>query len=111
MLRAEGWWRLMREIMTPEQVAEDLQLNTDTVYRLIRQHRLAASRIGRTYRIPKADVEHFLLAHSNRSQVRGTLFRQVLSIAERNPGLSSDEILDELEVIDAARQRAPIPEG
>lgn len=29
----------MREIMTPAQVAEYLQLNTDTVYRLIRSHR------------------------------------------------------------------------
>lgn len=33
----------MCEIMTPEQVAEYLQLNTDTVYRLIRQKQLAAS--------------------------------------------------------------------
>lgn len=47
----------MREIMTPEQVAEYLQLNTDTGYRLIRQKKLPAAQIGRAYRIPGEDVE------------------------------------------------------
>jgi excisionase family DNA binding protein len=87
----------MKEIMTPEQVADYLQLNTDTVYRLIRQRKLAATRIGRTYRVLKEDLELFLLAHSTRPIVRQTLFRRVLEIGERNAGLSSDEILDELE--------------
>src|SRR3954454_23658942 len=88
----------MREIMTPEQVADYLQLTTDTVYRLIRHNQLAASQIGRTYRIPKEDVENFLLAHSNRPQVREALFSRVMKIAEHNPTLDSDEVLEELEV-------------
>jgi excisionase family DNA binding protein len=96
----------MREIMTPEQVASYLQLNTDTVYRLIRQHKLAAAKIGRTYRIPREDVESFLLAHSTRPRVRQALFRRVLSVAERNPGVSSDEILEELEALDEERKGA-----
>jgi excisionase family DNA binding protein len=99
----------MREIMTPEQVAEYLQLNTDTVYRLIRGHQLAASKIGRTYRIPKEDVEAFLLSHSTRAQVREALFRRVAEIGERNaaqyPELTSDQVLDELEADDAKRRR------
>jgi excisionase family DNA binding protein len=92
---------MMKEIMTPEQVADYLQLNKDTVYRLIRQNKLAASRIGRTYRIPKEDVQNFLRSHSNRAQVRNAIFERALSIAPRNnPNVSSDDVLAELEHID-----------
>ena len=105
----------MREIMTPEQVAEYLQLNTDTVYRLIRGKQLAASRIGRTYRIPKEDVETFLLSHSTRPQVRAALINRVAEIGERNaaryPSLTSDEVLEELEAYDAERRHAPAKSG
>lgn len=101
----------MREIMTPEQVAEYLQLNTDTVYRLIRQQKLAAAKIGRTYRIPKEDLETFLLAHSTGPNVRQALFRRVLSIAERNPGVSSDDVLEELEALDQERKRSRAKTG
>src|SRR6266542_1570883 len=90
----------MREMMTPEQVADYLQLNTDTVYRLIRQNQLAASQIGRTYRIPREDLESFLLTHSTRPQVRRALFERVLRIAESNPDLDSDDVLAEFEQLD-----------
>jgi excisionase family DNA binding protein len=97
----------MREVMTPEQVAEYLQLNKDTVYRLIRSHQLAASKIGRTYRVPKEDVESFLLAHSSRPAVREAMFKRVLDFAERNnPNLNSDEVLEELERLDEETKRA-----
>jgi excisionase family DNA binding protein len=99
----------MREIMTPEQVAEYLQLNTDTVYRLIRQNQLAASQIGRAYRIPKEDVENFLLTHSTRPQVRKALFDRVMGIAPSNPELNSDEVLDDLEELDRKRMAKPQP--
>jgi excisionase family DNA binding protein len=101
----------MRDIMTPEQVAAYLQLSPDYVYRLIRSHQLAASRIGRAYRIPKEDVESFLLTHSSRPAVRQALFNRVLSIAERNPGVNSDDILDELEAMDAEEQRQRARQG
>src|SRR5712692_5955466 len=97
----------MREIMTPEQVAEYLQLNTDTVYRLIRQNKLAASQIGRAYRIPKKDVENFLFAHSTRPQVRKALLDRVMGIAQCNPELNSDDVLDELEELDGKRVAKP----
>jgi excisionase family DNA binding protein len=87
----------MREIMTPQQVAEYLQLNTDTVYRLIRTRRLAATRVGRTYRIPRQDLDEYLAVCSTRAEVRDALFRRVLSISERNPGLSGDDVLEGLE--------------
>jgi excisionase family DNA binding protein len=90
----------MREIMTPQQVAEFLQLNTDTVLRLIRANELVATRVGRTYRIHKEELETFIMTHSNKAQVREAMFNRVLSIADRNPGVSSDDILDELEAMD-----------
>jgi len=96
-----------REVMTPEQVADYLQLNKDTVYRLIRSHQLAASKIGRAYRIPKEDVDSFLLARSTRPKVREAMFKRVMAFAERaNPGLSSDDVLEELEQMDEERKRA-----
>lgn len=100
----------MREIMTPEQVADYLQLNTDTIYRLIRGHQLAASKIGRAYRIPKEDVETFLLSHSTRPQVRDALIKRVAEIGERNaaryPELTSDQVLEDLEAQDAEHRRS-----
>ena len=100
----------MREVMTPEQVADYLQLSPDYVYRLIRGHRLAASKIGRAYRIPREDVEAFLLARSSRPAVREATFERVLEFAERNnPGLSSDDVLEELERRDEQAKRAAAP--
>jgi excisionase family DNA binding protein len=96
----------MREIMTPEQVADYLQLTTDTIYRLIRRKELAASKIGRSYRIPKEDLETFLLANSSRAEVRKALFRRMMEIAERNPGVNSDDVLEELEQMDEERRLA-----
>ncbi|MBI4318701.1 MAG: helix-turn-helix domain-containing protein [Chloroflexi bacterium] len=90
--------------MTPEQVAAHLQLNKDTVYRLIRQRKLAATRIGRTYRIPKEDLEAFILANSTRTSVRDALFHRVYAIAQRNPQLDGDELLEDLEQRDEQRR-------
>jgi excisionase family DNA binding protein len=92
--------------MTPEQVGDYLQLNTDTVYRLIRSHRLAASRIGRHHRIPKEDVESFLVANSSRPKVREASSKRVMEFAEQhNPGLSSDQVLEELEAMDEEEEK------
>lgn len=54
-----------REIMTPQQVAEYLQLPPETVYRYIREGKLVASKLGRRYRVSRRNVELFLLATSN----------------------------------------------
>jgi len=46
--------------MTVDQVAAYLQLNRLTVYRYVREGRIPAARIGRVYRLLKADVDLFL---------------------------------------------------
>ena len=55
--RPNGAWS---DILTVDQVAAYLQLNRLTVYRYIREGRLRASKVGKAYRIRKADVDWFL---------------------------------------------------
>jgi excisionase family DNA binding protein len=59
---------LTPEIMTPEQAASYLQVSRETIYRYIRQGKLAASRLGRSYRIPKRNLD-LLLWESRTSAV------------------------------------------
>lgn len=49
-----------REIMTIEQVADFLQLNYYTVYRMVVAGKIPASKIGRTWRIMRKDVIKYL---------------------------------------------------
>ena len=58
-----------REVMTPEQAAEYLQVNRETVYRYIREGKLVASRLGRSYRIPKRSLDLLLWATRTRQDV------------------------------------------
>jgi excisionase family DNA binding protein len=53
-----------RDLLTPEQVAEYLQVKRETVYRYIREGKLVAARLGRTYRVPKANVDLLVYAAS-----------------------------------------------
>ena len=55
---------LTKDVLTPQEVAEYLQITPDTVYRYIREGKLVASKLGRHYRIPKENVELFLLVTS-----------------------------------------------
>ena len=50
-----------REVMTPKQVAEYLQLHPMTVYRFIRQGKIPAAKIGGRYRIKRESVEKLLV--------------------------------------------------
>ena len=55
---------LTKDVLTPQEVAEYLQLAPETIYRYIRQGKLVASKLGRQYRVPKENVDLFLLATS-----------------------------------------------
>ena len=48
------------DVMTVDQVAAYLQLNRLTVYRYVREGKIPAARIGKVYRLLKADVDRFL---------------------------------------------------
>ena len=79
------------EIMTPEQAADYLQVNRETIYRYIRQGRLRASRIGRTYRIPRQGIEQLLWATRTRPDIHVREF----SREEIEQFLRDDQMNDE----------------
>jgi excisionase family DNA binding protein len=47
-------------LLTPEQVAQILQINVLTVYSYIRKGKLEAIRLGRAYRIVPEDLERLI---------------------------------------------------
>ena len=96
----------VKEIMTPEQVARYLQLNKDTVYRYIRDGKLIASKLGRNYRVPKVNVDLFLLATSTSPIAKEALFNRLESVAERNKGIPFEEVeKDVAEAVAEIRRR------
>ncbi len=50
----------MNELLTVAEVAELLRVSTMTVYRLIRTGELPAVRVGRNYRVRRADLDMYL---------------------------------------------------
>ena len=96
----------IKEVMTPEQVADYLQLSKDTVYRYIREGKLVASKLGRNYRIPKENVDLFLLATSTSQTAREALFSRLEKVAELNKGIPFSEVeRDVAEAIAEIRRR------
>ena len=94
----------MRDMLTTEQAADYLGVPISTVRELIRDGQLAAARVGRSYRIVRRDLDTLLTAHADDPAYRDALFRRVLRIAERNPDLDGDALLEELEREDAERR-------
>lgn len=59
----------IRDIFTPEQAADFLQVDKETIYRYIRQGKLIASKLGRTYRIPRGSIDLLLWATRTREDI------------------------------------------
>ena len=58
-----------QEIFTPKQAADYLQVDKETIYRYIRKGKLIASKLGRTYRIPKGSIDLLLWATRTREDI------------------------------------------
>ena len=86
---------LTKDVLTPQEVAEYLQLAPETVYRYIRQGRLVASKLGRQYRILKENVQLFLLATSTAGEAQLRTF----SRAQVDEWLAEDRIDDETRAV------------
>ena len=84
-----------REVLTPEQAAEYLQVNRETIYRYIRQGKLVASKLGRTYRVPKRNLELLLWATRTRNDIN---LRNYTS-DELSGFLAEDELDEEAEEV------------
>jgi len=54
------WTGLPDRLLTPKQVAEELNVSVWTVYRLIKRGDLVAIRVGRLLRIPESSLEAFI---------------------------------------------------
>ncbi len=52
----------MNDLLTVAEVADMLRVSTMTVYRLIRTGELPAVRVGRSYRVKRADLDAYLEA-------------------------------------------------
>ncbi len=55
---------MIERLMTPEQVAEALQLHHLTVLKFIKEKRLKSVKLGRVYRIRETDLNEFLTAQA-----------------------------------------------
>ena len=55
-------------LLTVAEVADTMRVSNMTVYRLIKSGQLPALRVGRNYRIRRADVQQFLVDRSVRAE-------------------------------------------
>ena len=66
-------------LLTPEQVADILQVHVLTIYSYIRRGKLNAVRLGRCYRIIPEDLTHFIESNRiNKSTSQGRNVKHVL---------------------------------
>lgn len=56
------------KVLTPEQVAERLQVVPKTIYRWLNDGRLEGIKLGRLWRVREDDLEAFLQAASNQAR-------------------------------------------
>ena len=61
----------MTELMTLEEVATYLRVTKKTIYRLLRQRKITASKVGHQWRFDKAAIDEWL--HQNPLEARGTI--------------------------------------
>lgn len=50
----------MEKYYTPQEIADNLKLNINTIYQYIRENKLKAVKIGNRYRISENDLKEFL---------------------------------------------------
>jgi excisionase family DNA binding protein len=87
---------MSEEVYTVEQFAERLKLHRKTVLRFIREGRVRAVKVGRSYRILRSDLEAFGLVPSAVGQVRTTSIVDV-------PGLAPEQAQHLARMVTSAR--------
>lgn len=94
-----------QEIYTPEQVAKYLQVDVTTIYRYIKEGKLVASKLGKTYRILKEDIDLLLSLTSTSEVASQRLFERIARIADRNKTIPLEEVeRDVAEAVMAVRK-------
>lgn len=94
-----------REVYTPDQAAAYLQVNRETIYRYIREGKLVASKLGRTYRITRPNLERLL----ETTQTRAELPLRRYTSEQVEQFLKDDELSDEAREVIATFEDAIQP--
>jgi excisionase family DNA binding protein len=92
-----------RDIYTTEEAAKYLRVSSKTVYRIIEKGQLAASRVGRQYRISQTDIDLFLASTSTSEEAIDALFERVASVARQHDFDPAEIERDIAEAIEAVR--------
>lgn len=95
----------MHDIFTPDQAAGYLQVNRETIYRYIRDGRLAASRLGRAYRIPRQSIERLLWS----TRVRNDIVLRDYSDGELDAFVEADRLTPEQDAIARHAESRTLP--
>ncbi|PZR88627.1 MAG: DNA-binding protein [Stutzerimonas stutzeri] len=72
-------------LLTVEQAAERLKLHPKTVLRFIREGRLRATRVGKSYRIVASDLEAFAGVDTSAAAKRAVRVTSVLEVVDLDP--------------------------
>ncbi len=92
------------QILTPQEVADCLQVGVRQVYKWIQDGELPAVRLGRVYRVQPDDLRRFLLEHKTvrRSRAWQERFDRAMDRSQeafrhylKAQGLSPDQVTDE----------------
>ncbi len=51
---------VVQDLLTPEEVAEYVRVNPQTIYRLLRGGKLPGAKIGHQWRVRRADLDAYL---------------------------------------------------
>ena len=84
-----------RDVLTLKQAADYLQVTRETVSRYIRQGKLLASRVGRSYRVPRRNLDLLLWA----SRTRQDIALRDYTNEEISAFLRADQLDDEAQAI------------
>ncbi|MBA7665936.1 hypothetical protein ES703_74011 [subsurface metagenome] len=57
---------MSKDILTPKQAAEYLKISKPTMYKLLKQRKIPARRLGKQWRISKAVLDAFLAGGQER---------------------------------------------
>ncbi len=52
------------EILLPEEVCEILRVSISEMYRMLKESEISAYKVGKTWRIPRANVEAYIMERS-----------------------------------------------
>ncbi len=97
---------VLREFLTPDEVAALLRVSRKTIYRSIRNGELIAARVGRQYRIPRRNIDLFLASKSTGKEAIQALFERVAEVALRYDFEPEEIERDIAEAIEAVRRSA-----